>query len=126
MTAPLRLVSWRSVRPLVLLPALSLGLGTAALAAAHPAAHPRAVLADITISGQVLDEKGAGLPGVNVIVKGTSNGAQTDADGRYKITAPDDATLVFSFVGYISKEVAVAGKTTLNMSLAPDAAGLDE
>ena len=126
MTAPLRLASWRSVRPLVLLPALSLGIGTAALAAAHPARPARTVLADITISGQVLDEKGAGLPGVNVIVKGTSNGTQTDADGRYKITAPDDATLVFSFVGYISKEVAVAGKTTLNMSLAPDAAGLDE
>ncbi len=126
MTAPLPLASWRYVRPLVLLPALSLGISTAALAAAAPIAHPKTILADITITGQVLDEKGTGLPGVNVIVKGTSNGAQTDMDGRYKITAPDDATLVFSFVGYVSKEVAVGGRTSINMSLAPDAAGLDE
>jgi TonB-linked SusC/RagA family outer membrane protein len=126
MTAPLRLASWRAVRPLVLLPALSLGISTAALAAARPAALPKTMLADITISGRVLDEKGAALPGVNVIVKGTSNGAQTDVDGRYKITAPDDATLVFSFVGYVAKEVAVAGKTAININLAPDAAGLDE
>lgn len=126
MTAPLRLVSWRRVRPLVLLPALGLGFSASALAAAHPAIYSKTVLADITISGRVLDEKGTGLPGVNVIVKGTANGVQTDPDGRYKITAPDDATLVFSFVGYVAKEIAVGGKTTINMSLAPDAAGLDE
>ena len=126
MTAPLRFASWRSVRPLVLLPALSLGLGGAALAATRPVALPKTILADITISGQVLDEKGAGLPGVNVIVKGTSVGAQTDVNGRYQIKAPDTATLVFSFVGYVAKEIAVEGKTTINTSLAPDAAGLDE
>jgi TonB-linked SusC/RagA family outer membrane protein len=126
MTAPLRLARWRSVRPLVLLPALGLGAGAPLLAAPRPAAACTAVRADITINGQVLDERGAALPGVNVIVKGTSTGAQTDVSGRYKIVAPDNATLVFSFVGYVAKEVAVGGKTALNVSLAPDAAGLDE
>ncbi|TDN38874.1 hypothetical protein A8B98_22200 [Hymenobacter sp. UV11] len=114
------------MRPLVLLPALSLGTSFSLLAAPRPTPYPIAVLADVTISGQVLDERGAGLPGVNVVVKGTSIGAQTDASGRYKIAAPDNATLVFSFIGYVSKTVVVGGKTTLNVSLAPDAAGLDE
>ncbi|MGI4873567.1 MAG: SusC/RagA family TonB-linked outer membrane protein [Janthinobacterium lividum] len=90
------------------------------------ASSATAPLADITITGQVLDEHGTGLPGVNVIVKGTNNGSQTDVNGRYKITAPDNAILVFSFVGYLSKEVAVDGKTSLSLSLAPDASGLDE
>ena len=126
MKTPLRSARWRYVRPLVLLPALGLGASAHLAAAPRPATHLLSIWADVTISGQVLDEKGAGLPGVNVIVKGTSIGAQTDVSGRYKITAPDDATLVFSFVGYVAKEVAVSGKTTVNVSLAPDAAGLDE
>jgi hypothetical protein len=92
MTAPLRAARWRSVRPLVLLPALGLGAGAPLLAAPRPATAYTAVRADITITGQVLDERGAALPGVNVIVKGTSTGAQTDVSGRYKIVAPDNAT----------------------------------
>jgi hypothetical protein len=51
------------------------------------------------IKGQVVDESGAGLPGVNVIVKGGNSGTQTDAAGFYSIQAPADAVLVFSFVG---------------------------
>ena len=126
MRNPLRSSAWRYLGPLALLPALSLGTAAPLAAAPHALFRLATPPADITITGQVLDEKGAGLPGVNVIVKGTSNGAQTDVNGRYSITAPDDATLVFSFVGYVAKEVAVAGKTTVSLSLAPDAAGLDE
>jgi len=70
---------------------------------------------------------GFGLPGVNVIEKGTSNGASTDFDGNYSITVSgENAILVFSYVGYLSKEVAVDGKRTVNIALAEDLAALDE
>ncbi|QDA61422.1 SusC/RagA family TonB-linked outer membrane protein [Hymenobacter jejuensis] len=82
--------------------------------------------ADVTVTGRVVDEKGSGLPGVNVVVRGTSNGTQTDVDGRYTLTAPDNATLVFSYVGYTAQEVPVSGRTTVNVSLAPDAKALSE
>lgn len=72
------------------------------------------------IKGQVVDEKGVPLPGVNVIVKGTSNGSQTDIEGRYSIKAPTDAILVFSFVGSTPQEVAVGGRTTIDVALKPD------
>ncbi len=126
MPAPLRSARWRAARPLALLPVLGLAATAPLAAAPRPASPPISVGADVTITGQVLDEKGAPLPGVNVIVKGTSTGAQTDVSGRYKIVAPDNATLVFSFIGYVAKEVAVGGKASVNVSLAPDAAGLDE
>ena len=72
------------------------------------------------VAGRITDEKGAGLPGVNIIVKGTSTGTQTDADGRYSIAAPDGATLVFSFVGYAAQEVLVGTRSTIDAALAPD------
>jgi TonB-linked SusC/RagA family outer membrane protein len=78
------------------------------------------------VTGRIVDEKGAGLPGVNVIVKGTSTGTQTNADGRYTIDAPDGATLVFSFVGYATQEVAVGSRSTVDVALAPDAKSLDD
>ena len=124
MMAPLRLDFWRTVRPLLLLPALALGYG--AHGAPFAAATAHAVRADITITGQVLDEKGTGLPGVNVIVKGTTTGTQTDASGRYSIQAPDNATLIFTFVGYTTREEVVGGRTSINAALKPDANGLEE
>ncbi|RZL14318.1 MAG: SusC/RagA family TonB-linked outer membrane protein, partial [Hymenobacter sp.] len=78
------------------------------------------------VNGRIVDEKGAGLPGVNVVVKGSSVGTQTDADGRYSIQAPDGATLVFSFVGYASQEVAVGGRSTVDVALALDANALND
>ena len=124
MMAPLRLDFWRTVRPLLLMPALALGYG--AHGAPFAAATAHAVRADITITGQVLDEKGTGLPGVNVIVKGTTTGTQTDASGRYSIQAPDNATLIFTFVGYTTREEVVGGRTSINAALKPDANGLEE
>jgi len=76
------------------------------------------------VTGRIVDEKGVGLPGVNVIVKGTNVGAQTNADGRYTIQAPDGATLVFSYIGYASQEVTVGGRTTVDVALAPDSKSL--
>lgn len=79
-----------------------------------------------TITGVVSDAAGP-LPGVNVIEKGTQNGTTTDFDGNYSIdVSSDDAVLAFSFVGFAPKEVAVAGQTTINVTLEEDAATLDE
>ncbi|GAB2578509.1 SusC/RagA family TonB-linked outer membrane protein [Spirosoma areae] len=83
---------------------------------------------DQTISGTVTDEKGGGLPGVSVVIKGTQRGTTTDPDGKYKLTTPNDVpiTLTFSFVGYASQEVVVGNRSTLNISLVPDKKSLDE
>ncbi len=78
----------------------------------------KAPAADITISGRVVDEKNNGLPGVTVVVKGSTKGTTTDEQGDFKIAVPNPQTiLVFSFVGYETKEVPVGNKTTLNVSL---------
>ncbi|MBC6607648.1 TonB-dependent receptor [Hymenobacter sp. BT188] len=81
---------------------------------------------DVTISGRITDENGEGLPGVNVVVKGTTNGTQTGADGSFTLTAPDNGTLVISYVGYTPQEIAIGGRTTINVGLAPDAKALSE
>ena len=78
------------------------------------------------VTGRVVDEKGQGLPGVNVVVKGGTTGTQTDPDGKFSLTVPDNATLVFSFVGYAPQEVAVGTQTTIDVALAPDAKSLSE
>jgi iron complex outermembrane receptor protein len=78
-----------------------------------------------TVTGTVSDATGP-LPGVNVIVKGTSNGAQTDLDGKYTVTnVGSDAVLVFSYLGYLTQEIPVNGQSTINVSLEEDAAQLE-
>jgi TonB-linked SusC/RagA family outer membrane protein len=84
------------------------------------------VLAAGPVTGRIVDEKGQGLPGVNVLVKGTNVGTATDADGRYTIEAPAGATLVFSYVGYTSQEVLVGNRATVDVALAPDAKSLGD
>ncbi|WP_027078062.1 SusC/RagA family TonB-linked outer membrane protein [Maribacter antarcticus] len=79
-----------------------------------------------TITGEVLDESGIPLSGASVVVKGTTTGAVADFDGNYSINAASNSILVFSYVGYGKREVAVNGKTTINISLKPDAAMLNE
>ena len=82
---------------------------------------------DITVSGRVVDENDVPLPSVNIILKGTSTGVTTDADGRYTINVPDeDAVLVFSFIGYLTQEIRVGSQTTINLSMAPDISTLSE
>jgi TonB-linked SusC/RagA family outer membrane protein len=80
---------------------------------------------EITITGTVTDNTGAGLPGVNVLVKGTSNGTATDFDGRYEIKASQGDVLEFSFIGFETKDVKVTG-STINVSLTESANELDE
>jgi len=65
---------------------------------------------NIQVSGKIVDATGSPLPGASVYVKGTTNGTISDIDGNFSLTAPDDATLVFTFVGYISQEIPVNGR----------------
>ncbi|MCG8322992.1 MAG: TonB-dependent receptor [Cytophagales bacterium] len=79
------------------------------------------------ISGRVTDENGHGLPGVNVMVKGTDIGTITDVDGHYELDVPSEATtLVFSYVGYISEEIEITGRSEVDIALTPDIASLSE
>ena len=91
-----------------------------------PAATAAAAPADVTITGRVTDEKGEGLPGVNVVGRSTANGTQTDATGRYSLTVPEEATLVFSFIGYAAQEVPLNGRVVVDVALAPDVQALNE
>ncbi len=84
------------------------------------------VAQNTTVSGTVSDASGVPLPGVNVVEKGTSNGTSTDFDGNYTINVSSSATLVFSSLGYETKEISVDGQTTINTSLADGASELDE
>lgn len=80
-----------------------------------------------TVTGKVRDAgDGSGVPGVNILEKGTSNGTVTDADGNYSIGVSDNAVLVFSFVGYITQEVSVGGRSTVDVQLQPDVTALSE
>ncbi len=80
-----------------------------------------------TVTGRVTSvEDGAGIPGVNVVEKGTSNGTATDVDGSYSINVGENATLVFSFVGYAVQEIAVGTQSTINVELSPDVRALNE
>jgi TonB-dependent starch-binding outer membrane protein SusC len=85
-----------------------------------------ALHAQSTVTGTINDEAGNALPGVSILVKGTNNGTTTDNDGRFSLSTSPDATLVISFIGYTSQEVAVGNRTTINLSLQPDVASLQE
>ncbi|GAB2589763.1 TonB-dependent receptor [Spirosoma areae] len=91
-----------------------------------------ALPADETITGTVTDEGGQALPGVSIVVKGTTRGTNTDAQGSYRISIPDrkrgdgPAILVFSFVGYASREETVGSRSTVNVSLKADDKTLNE
>jgi len=84
-------------------------------------------VADITVTGRVTDENGEGLPGVTILLKGTAVGTATDFSGNYSLNVPDGAgTLVVSFIGYQTQEVAINNQTSLNITLSPDAKALAE
>ncbi len=86
-----------------------------------------AMAQDRVVSGTITDENGIGMPGVNVILKGTTTGATTDADGKYSLSVPgDEATLVISFVGYAAQEIVVGARTTIDIALTPDVTTLQE
>lgn len=83
---------------------------------------------EIIISGTVTDEEeGLPIPGVNILVKGTNTGTSTDVNGSYTISVPgNDDVLIFSFIGFVTQEVAVANRTTINVTLQRDVTQLNE
>jgi TonB-linked SusC/RagA family outer membrane protein len=80
------------------------------------------------VSGIVTDENGSALPGVNVIVKGSTAGTTTDVNGKYSLSTNNstETVLVFSFIGYMPQEVTVSNRSSLDISLAPDVQALQE
>ena len=109
-----------------LLAATVLPLPAAVAAATAPAARP-AALADVAVSGRVVDEKGEGLPGVTVIVQGTTIGTSTAADGSFFLNVPENSTLTFSSVGFLTQQRVITGAASdLNITLAEDLKALQE
>lgn len=98
------------------------------LIAAHPSSAPTFLQTDV-IRGKIVDEAGAGLPGVNIIIKGTSTGTTSDANGGYVLSMPENssaAALVFSFIGYSTQEQPINGRTTIDVTLVSDVTSLSE
>ena len=80
-----------------------------------------------SVTGKVTDDKGQSLPGVSVVLKGTTSGVISDADGNYTLSnVPDNGVLQFSFVGMKAQEIAVGTKRTINVKLVEDAIGIEE
>ncbi len=87
---------------------------------------PALAMAQTTVRGVVKDPTGQPLPGVNVIVAGTTSGTITDMDGKYQLAVPQDATLNFSFIGYETFSEAVGGRTTIDVVLNEESLDMDE
>lgn len=88
---------------------------------------PPGAFAQTKISGKVIDKDSGPLVGVSILVKNTTTGAVTDLDGSFSLNAPDaNATLVFSYTGYTTQEIALAGRTNLDVTMATDNLLLDE
>ncbi|WP_247235626.1 TonB-dependent receptor [Telluribacter sp. SYSU D00476] len=82
---------------------------------------------DKRVQGKVMDEKGEGLPGVSIILKGSQQGTTTDVEGNFSISVPnDESVLIFSFVGYTNQEVVVGNRTQLEINLVADVKSLQE
>jgi TonB-linked SusC/RagA family outer membrane protein len=87
--------------------------------------EPEIIVTDV--KGTITDEQGTPLVGVSVTIKGAATGGTTtDASGKFAITVPDDATLVFSYVGFVDQEVKVSGRTTIDVSLKPLESSMQE
>ncbi len=92
------------------------------------AAEAAAVAQKIKVTGTVLSsEDNSPLPGVNIRIAGTNSGTTTDLDGKYSIELDDaGATLIFSYIGYVTEEIAVAGRSVIDVALIPDISRLEE
>jgi TonB-linked SusC/RagA family outer membrane protein len=92
------------------------------LALSFTAAH-----AQTLVKGKVTDENNTGMPGVNILVRGTTTGTTTDSNGDYSLNVEaNDAVLVFSFIGYTSEEIPVGGRTSIDINLTPSIESLTE
>lgn len=80
----------------------------------------------VSISGKVIDNTELGLPGVSILEKGTTNGTITDVNGNFTLQASPRSTLVFSFMGFVTQEIPVEGKTSVNIKMVESIVGLNE
>jgi len=79
------------------------------------------------VTGTVTDDTGQPLPGVSVVIRGTALGTQTDLKGRYSLNVPDvNATLIFSFIGYVQQDILVSGSNVINVQLKGAPSSLNE
>jgi len=81
---------------------------------------------DKSVKGKILDETGQGLPGVSIVLKGTTIGTVSATDGTYTINTPDSGTLIFSSVGYLSQEIAIGDRTNIDLKMETDSKALTE
>jgi TonB-linked SusC/RagA family outer membrane protein len=81
---------------------------------------------DVSIKGKVIDENGLPIPGVTILIKGTTNATSSDMDGNYQLKADSNGTLVYSFVGYGKIQEAIKGRTTIDVKLNPESQSLQE
>lgn len=82
-----------------------------------------------TVSGKVTDENGVGMPGVNVLLQGTSYGTTTDAEGVYRLSIPGEhasGVLVFSFIGYANQEIPISSRSVIDVTMVADVQSLTE
>ena len=78
------------------------------------------------VTGRVTDQEGDGIPGVSILIQGTQQGAITDLEGNYRIGVPSDGVLAYSFIGYATQEIEVAGRTSVDVQLFETAFDMDE
>src|SRR5690606_15016409 len=102
---------------------LTVGLGTVV---SDPISLIQADRKDVTVKGRVTEENGTPIPGVTVSVPGTTVGTATDMDGEYSLSVPEGSTLVFSFIGFISQNVEVGGRTVIDIVLVENTEALEE
>ena len=81
---------------------------------------------DRTVSGKVADESGEALPGVTVIVKGTTTGTATDIDGKYQLAIPENATLTFNYLGYVTQDIVVGSQSVINVTMVEEVSDVGE
>jgi TonB-linked SusC/RagA family outer membrane protein len=87
----------------------------------------RSEVIDLHVSGTVRDDSGIPLPGVNVILKGTTSGTTTDSEGKYALSVPNgDGILIFSFIGYKSQEISINNRVVIDIDMMPDVKSLQE
>ncbi|MCO4294389.1 TonB-dependent receptor [Solitalea sp. MAHUQ-68] len=82
--------------------------------------------ANVKITGTVVDESGAPMPGVSVVVKGSSLGTSTDGDGKFTLNVPENSTLIFQFIGYSKQEINIGNSTKINVQMKPEEHSLNE
>ena len=115
-------VSWHQRLP------RALDHSSAAQGYAHNALRGAPAEEDLSVTGVVTDaESGSGLPGVNILVKGTNAGTVTDLDGNYQLSVADESSvLVFSSIGYLTQEIPIDGKSVVDVALSQDVQSLSE